>query len=382
VSLDEFRDMWVYRHAVEVKLIVNDEWASTDVTLSPFLVERLWTLLPTLTGERLQADDGTWITIGEVRPTGDDAAVLALVGGSRGMVTITKDEIEEAAAFWLGGASVAPEALEAGFSITGRPYVNILYISAIFERIVPQLGEIVLQNLELHRYPVYDYLIRERQGGIPEPLHPEDEAEPRWLDKDESPFGLPVLDCRSFTLTTLASTADPEVAERFNRLRSSSGAEHRDKIPNGSLWVRCQLHYPFEFALPEMSPPEEGPVFVAHAMEDKWDIYHYDGKLYFCRSWSGELTFLAVIAFNGREAIVSQIAAASARVDGDKQLAVRQVDFLIKRLLFGVELPHPLPATLPPDPESIVHYSFIMYGRGASFAAYGDTTSVVISRMS
>ena len=53
----------------------------------------------------------------------------------------------------------------------------------------------------------------------------------------------------------------------------------------------------------------DGPLFVARQMEDKWDIYLYDGHLYFARSWTGELVFRAVIEFAAPQAVLTTVEA-------------------------------------------------------------------------
>jgi hypothetical protein len=114
-------------------------------------------------------------------------------------------------------------------------------------------------------------------------------------------------------------------------------------------------------------------LFIAQQMEDKWDIYFFDGYLYFARSWTGDLIFRAKANFSDRGMIISSIDAKSQAVGGDHSLAIRQVDFLIKSHLLKQEAPHPIPANLPEDPQRIALYSFQLFGRWASYATYEDT---------
>lgn len=191
-----------------------------------------------------------------------------------------------------------------------------------------------------------------------------------WLEPDQNPFGLRVLDCRPFSTTMISATKDPSIAAHFSQLRSASGEEHRGRHPKDAVVARCDLAYPFS------GESRDGPLFVAQRMEDKWDIYLYDGHLHFARSWTGELVFRAAIEFREREALVTSVEASRAKVMDDLDLAVRMVDFLVKTHLYHQEAPHPLPRDYPDDKKALALYSFSEYGRWAFYGSFEDTTQV------
>lgn len=192
----------------------------------------------------------------------------------------------------------------------------------------------------------------------------------QWLDADQNEFHLRVLDCRPFTHAMLSLTSDENVALRFTRLRQSSGIEHVGREPDDSVTAECRLTYPYSGEV------QDGMLFIAEQMEDKWDIYLYDGHLYFARSWTGNLSFKAAVAFTDRECVVSSVQSSASEGDGTSNLSIRQVDFLIKRHLLRREVPHPIPRSIPDSPKEIALYSFSLYGRWASFASFEDTTAV------
>ncbi len=201
-------------------------------------------------------------------------------------------------------------------------------------------------------------------------VHDDDFTQLAWLEPEQNPFGIRVLDCRPFSTAMIAVTSDPNIAVRFNQLRGARGEEHRGKSPDDSRMVRCALSYPLN------GQSRDGPLFLAQQMEDKWDIYLYDGYLYFARSWTGELIFRAAICFKKSEAVLTEVAARQNKVGDDPDLAVRMVDFLMKSHLYGKEVPHPLPRGLPEDKKTLATYSFSQYGRWASFGSFEDTTKV------
>lgn len=190
-----------------------------------------------------------------------------------------------------------------------------------------------------------------------------------WLEPHSSRFGVRCLDCRPFSQSMFSTTDDPKIAARFSALRASDGREHAGMSPSSAVVVEATLTYRYE------GESQDGPVFVAEVMEDKWDIYLYDGYLYFTRSWTGELVFKARVEFTPGCATVSLVEVANHAAE-DKAFALRQVDFLIKSHIMGREVPHPLPPDMPEQIETIALYSFSSYGRRAAFATYGDTTSL------
>jgi hypothetical protein len=190
-----------------------------------------------------------------------------------------------------------------------------------------------------------------------------------WLEADDSPFGLRVLDCRPFSTAMISATKDASIATRFTQLRASTGEEHRGRHPEGAIVAACDLAYPFT------GECRDGPLFVAQQMEDKWDIYLYGGNLYFARSWTGELDLRAAIDFRGEEAVITEVEASGAKVMDDETLAVREVDFLMKTHVYGKVAPHPFPQGLPEDKKVLALHSFSEYGRWASYGSFEDTTT-------
>ncbi len=186
----------------------------------------------------------------------------------------------------------------------------------------------------------------------------------RWLSPQENPFRIEILDCRPFALTMMALSQDQDIAARFLQLRRSYGEELRGSRPEGARSIACQLAYPYQGEV------QDGAVFKAETMEDKWDIYLNDGYLYFARSWTGELVFRARVDF--QPALARLTAIETARPNEDAFL-VQQVDYLIKSHLFRREAPHPLPQDFGRDAEKLAVYSFSEYGRRGLYGSLANT---------
>jgi hypothetical protein len=184
----------------------------------------------------------------------------------------------------------------------------------------------------------------------------------------ENPYGVRIVNCFSTAMGLLSATENPKMSRSFGRLRSDDGRRHIGKVPAAPIVAECELRYP------TAEPVVDGLVHISCAMEDKWDVYLYEGKMYFSRSWGGDWEFVADVQLSAAEAVVQRVTAQRERAFGDATMAVRQVDFLIKRMLLEWQVPAPLPYVAPvEDTEVVAQYLFRNYGRHAVFGTYEDT---------
>jgi len=183
----------------------------------------------------------------------------------------------------------------------------------------------------------------------------------------DNPFGVDIIDCAAVTQSFVSTTKDPQIAESFVQLRTSTGEQYRGHNPEGGRTVTCDLSYPYSRRL------SDGPLFKAQEMEDKWDVYLYDSDAYFARSWRGELVYRARVHREPDRLRVYEVAYPA---DQDAVYALRVVDFLIKSHVFDQVVPHPLPSDLALEPAQIALYSFSLFGRRCAYASFEDTTAV------
>ena len=110
----------------------------------------------------------------------------------------------------------------------------------------------------------------------------------RWLEKEdvENPFVVKGFDCFHFVQSMISTTEDPNIAASFATLRKTDESKYHGKLPDNSVEVTCHLEYPFHGEV------ANGAVFKADSMEQKWDIYFYDNRLYFCRAGRAHLIML------------------------------------------------------------------------------------------
>src|ERR1700722_18734053 len=94
----------------------------------------------------------------------------------------------------------------------------------------------------------------------------------KWYEPGEgNPFNKRILDIRRLTQTMLSFTSDKDVAELFVKRRSSVGEELIGIQMPDSKTISVNLEYPHN------GSKMEGAGYRAKCMEDKWDIYFWNG---------------------------------------------------------------------------------------------------------
>lgn len=196
--------------------------------------------------------------------------------------------------------------------------------------------------------------------------------EPKWVDRSQNQFGVSLLDLRSSVFATTAWTTSKDIVESFARLRRADGTGYVNKLPDDYVEFDSDLR----FAYP--GTHQEGPVFKARVMEDKWDMYLYGARLYAARSWQGTLCFVADCEFDSNHVKIHRIFAEKKLISGDIQYAGRAVDFLIKSHMSNMVVPHPLPARLKNEPlHEMAAHSFEMFGRRGLFGSFEETIGIL-----
>ncbi len=186
----------------------------------------------------------------------------------------------------------------------------------------------------------------------------------RPVSDEQNPFDYEVLDCRAVALGFTATTADKRIAESFNRLRSDDGTSCIGKMPENSFSVDSDLRFPYN------GKREDGVIFTAKQMEDKWDFFVYDSRLYIRRSWTGVLLHVAELRYTDSEVIVEKIHSEKDTVYGDPEFLRAHVQFLITTHFGQKLMPFPIPPGMRhSDTKAIALAGFSSYGSRAQYAA-------------
>jgi len=198
-----------------------------------------------------------------------------------------------------------------------------------------------------------------------------EEPEPSWIESEDNRFGIRILDCRTIVGNLTAWTSNKDIAETYNLLRTSDGTEHVGQELDDGVVVPVDLQFPYN------GKHDEGPVFKAAAMEDKWDMYLHGDRLYISRSWTGQLCFLADCAFKTDRVKIFRVVACKEFAEGEPAYVERLVDFLVKSHMSNMEVPHPLPKSkCDLSANELAQYSFSVFGRRALFGTFEETKNI------
>ena len=199
----------------------------------------------------------------------------------------------------------------------------------------------------------------------------------KWYDLGENnPFNKRVLDIRSLTQTMLSFTSDKSVAELFNKQRHSIGEELINIQVPGLKIIETRLEYPHN------GSKMEGAGFKAKCMEDKWDIYFWNGIMYLTRSWTGEVVYKAHTTVSDTNFLITKIEySENEYTETDSSLVIDNVHFIVMSHAFGRPFPHRVPKTLIAE-KDIALYSFNQFGHNCWYATYDTILDTIITTRS
>lgn len=200
-----------------------------------------------------------------------------------------------------------------------------------------------------------------------------DEYEFKWYNiGEDNPFNKKILDVRSLTQKILSFTKDKSVAELFNKQRHSIGEELIGVKIASSKTILTNLEYPHN------GSKMEGAGYKAKCMEDKWDLYFWDGIMYITRSWTGEVIYKAYTTVAENNFTITQIEYSENQYTGeDPTLVIDNVHFIVLSHAFGRPFPHRIPKTLI-DEKEIALYSFNQFGHNCWYATHDTITDTVV----
>ena len=190
----------------------------------------------------------------------------------------------------------------------------------------------------------------------------------KWMETDDSrnPFKIPGFECLE-NVMSLISTTTKENVESFFRLRGDFGSHLKGKLPEDAVEISCLLEYAYTGEI------ADGAIFKAKKMEEKWDIYLYQPRIYFCRSWTGTLNYVADMEVVDGKIRITKIYAPRAVVGDEPEYVIGQVDYLKKSHLYNLARPHPVPKSMARDALVVGAFSFHQYGHRCCFATWEDT---------
>jgi ankyrin repeat protein len=198
-----------------------------------------------------------------------------------------------------------------------------------------------------------------RAGGQPPG---DDETEVGWLADAENPYGVPIIDLRSFALAMVSVSQDKQMAENAMSYGSDDGTAFLEQQPPSSRVVDCALRFRIDRVL------LEGALFQPAAMEDKWALYFRAGRVLCIRSWQRRVIVSAHVRTEGDLAVVGPVTGMF--VDGESpEMTVRELEFVLRSHALQERIPAPL-AFEPTDLQSTAVAMFSLWGPRALLATH------------
>ena len=200
---------------------------------------------------------------------------------------------------------------------------------------------------------------------------------PDWIETDQTPFRMRVLNSRAFAENSPMVMLGDAAGNQDRVARAADGTHLREKSIPASITTPCLLTYPYRG-----TDAPEGQVWVAERTEDLWNVHQFGDYLYFSRSWNGHLHYRARVYCREGSMTITAVEASPSSPPrshvpetNDPRLPVRQVDFLLKMLVYGCPSPAPLPADLAGENEgTLALWALTEYGRWGWFPTFEDTT--------
>lgn len=225
-------------------------------------------------------------------------------------------------------------------------------------------------KIEVYRIPSKKEIEKLENAKPGEDISLENEEVPhyesRWVTEDETPFKMKLFDCREFALHMFSNTTDKNILEKYLAMQSSDGREYIENNFENAIRIKCNINFPFaDIDLPN------GILFRSEMMEEKWNLYKYDGHIFYVRSWTGELRYVSDYEKTEEGFAINEIAInREAFTENKVSFYVDEVHFLLISHALGYMIPHPLPPDVQDIPDEIMKFSFGEFGNRGYFGYF------------
>lgn len=188
----------------------------------------------------------------------------------------------------------------------------------------------------------------------------------QWLEADQTPFGVRVLDVAPLARAARSRPEEPEAA------RAHRAALEATTVPPDTTVASPRTPCSLRFRADPGGVPD-GAVFRPRVLEEKWALYLQGPHLFGVRSWTGSVAFVLDVTQGPGHLTVTGVRGDPGDGGTDPDHRARVVDFLLRSLGLGEILPAPVPLGLADaSGEDIGRALFQRYGRRALAATVAD----------
>lgn len=187
----------------------------------------------------------------------------------------------------------------------------------------------------------------------------------KWINPEQNPWGLKILDLRPISQTMLSSSKDPKMAINAISYNQEDGTTFRDYFPKSERIISSSLTIPVDGKL------EEGVLFNPSTMENKWAIYFMNGRLIFIRSWLREAFVVAKTEQENNQLKITQITGGFTDQESPKMTESILMFLLFSHALNEI-IPAPIPKELSDNTDHAGMWAFSAYGNMAHLGYFGE----------
>ena len=184
----------------------------------------------------------------------------------------------------------------------------------------------------------------------------------KWINPEDNPWRIPLLDLRPFTLNMLSTSLDPQYATNAISFLNEDGTSFIGQKPRNSRKIKAKLRYKFDRYL------ADGVLFVPKQMEEKWALFYHKGTIICVRSWTRQVQVVASIELYKDSLEIIEITGMFGPENEPSELTIRLCDYLLRSHALQMDYPVPLPTNIQNDPDTSTMWCFSMFGNKALFA--------------
>ena len=184
----------------------------------------------------------------------------------------------------------------------------------------------------------------------------------QWIEADDNPWGVRVLDVRPVTFAQLSFSTDRKCAENAVSFGQDDGSSFIGEEPPTPRVVETSLRFPIDRML------ADGVLFVPDEMEHRWALFYHRGEVICVRSWLRKVQVVAHVEQRDDHVEITQVRGTFGAEDEDRELTTRILDYLLRSHALGTVYPVPLPTGMETDPQAAAIWCMSMFGNRALVA--------------
>ncbi len=187
-----------------------------------------------------------------------------------------------------------------------------------------------------------------------------------WLQPNQNPWNVELLDLRPISQTMLSTSKDPKIASNAISYNQEDGLIFLNQKPISNKSIESNLSFPIDSKL------ENGVLFIPSTMENKWAMYFHQNKILFIRSWLREVFVIAETTQDNDQLIVNKINGEFTDNES-KEFTESVLKFLIHSHILKETVPAPIPINLKNDTDNAGLWAFSSYGNMAHFGHFEES---------